>query len=122
MSFQSRRYLMKPSELLELSQENGICLGQMNNTNYNNAITLARNKFNRHALLICTIEPVSNQKNQLQMIIPGQDPIPFEINASDTCYPISNEEWNQFILDEKTYCRNPMMLWAVDGEQFTAPI
>ena len=122
MSFQPRRYLNKPSELHELSENEGICLGQMKNLTYNNAIEIARTKFGRHALLICTIEPVPNQKNQLQIVIPGQEPVPFEINANDTCYPISNEEWNQFILDEKTYCRKPLILWAVDGEKFTAPI
>lgn len=122
MSYQQRRYLWKPSELLELSESDGVHLGLMKSTNYTQAIAMARNKFGRHALLICTIEPILNQKNQLQLTIEGKESVPFEITAKDTCYPISNEEWNQFILDEKTHCRNPMQLWAVDGEKFNAPI
>ena len=122
MSLQARRYLWKPDELHELSGSDGQCLGLMRSTNYSQAIAWARNKFGRHALLICTIEPIPNQTNKLQMMQEEQQSIPFEVTATDTCYPIMNEEWNQFILDEKTHCRNPMRLWAVDGEKFNAPI
>ena len=121
MSLQARRYLWKPTELYELSGSDGQCLGLMRSMNYSQAIALARNKFGRHALLICTIEPIPNQTNKVQMIQGGES-IPIEFTATDTCYPIINEEWNQFILDEKTHCRNPMQLWAVDGEKFNAPI
>jgi len=124
MSNQSRTYLWKPYELPKLSTNDAVHLGLMKEMSHNDAITKARNSLGDNALLICTIEPYTNKKNELQIVGMDQnrDSIKYVIDAYDSCYPITRDEWEQFIHDEKTYCRNPIQLWAVDGSKYTAPI
>ena len=124
MSNQPRKYLWKPYELPKLSTNDAVHLGRLKEITYNDALTKAKTSLGGNALLICAIEPFANKKKELQIIDMDhtQDKDNIAIDAYDSCYPIASDEWEQFIHDEKTYCRNPIQLWAVDGSKYIAPI
>jgi len=119
-------YLWTPTEIRNLSSTEAHKFGLMQDFTYNNALARAKTIFGSSGKLICTIEPPSNTTNTLQMVtVTGTNvkSIPFETTASDSCYPISEMEWDIFIRDEKTGAvRHPRELWAVDGNKYTAPI
>lgn len=127
MDFGNVEYLWKPSDIRSLNSTQAVKLGLMNQfKSYDEAKAKSKNLFNGNERLICTIEvhPNSTTKfNIISMDYPLQTPTLAEFNANDSCYPISRQEWNQFLLDEKdNKVRTPLELWVVDRNKYTAPI
>ena len=116
-------YLMKPSDIRSLSKDDAIRLGLMRDYKYEDAKLEAKNLFGEYGKLICTIERSIPVKSQLMIISDGKS-TPYEMEMSDSCYPIINEDWDQFLIDEKKpgIVSKPLEIWAVDGNKYTAPI
>lgn len=108
------KYLWSPNELRELEESrDSIRLGLMRDTTYELGREKAKNLFGRFGLLICTVEMKENANIKMEVF---QKPI-------DCCFPISDLEWDKFLKDEKSEIfRNPIELWAVDGNKYRAPI
>jgi len=103
-----KTYIWNPTELRELDSTDACMLGLMRNFTYLAAETMCKQKFQK-GLLVCTIE--YNELSKFPRILTG-----------DTCYPISEKEWELFLKQEEDYVRTPMEIWAVDGSKYCAPI
>jgi len=45
-----------------------------------------------------------------------------ETGKLDQTYPILQNEWGVFQMDEDAWCREPIEVYVVDGSKYTAPI
>jgi len=109
MDYGPKTYIMNPKRVRELNSYDVSLLGLMKNFTYLAAEALCKQKFKK-GLLVCTIE-YNKSFDKFPRLL-----------REDTCYPISEEEWELFLKQENDYTRTPMEIWAVDGSKYHAPI
>jgi hypothetical protein len=119
-----KTYLWTPTELQALPDGEALFLGPFAADTHASFTAQANDSGVPNPKLIVTVAPKAGTVNMVA-VLPLNNPadakaVSFE--ASDTCYPITANEWAQFQAEEAGHCRLPIQVWVVDGSKYTAPI